>query len=240
MSSNTQQSTTSLNVYMIFSRYSLNVLDELLSKHGRVGPMRVIFDSEGRETDRTVAVLESKFDDLLEEISCKEMSVRKYRFGKIDYPGENKTYTIFVPVPKCYTSETAVFEEVNSKIGDLVDYSILPDNSWTIDVPLASRTDGKLSGSCFINFNSEVTDEQIAAVRLLLNDSVWEEHDADGKSLKFKAFWARARVEKKKKVAKSVVAQTLPVDGEASVDTSKMTGNEWREFKKSRSKKAKQ
>lgn len=196
--------TLGLPIYFIASPWSLKTLDTFLLQYGEVGSLRVIYDSDGRETNNTIAVIsESSYDELYKagygmdnKQVRRNFSITPFTLKKNSLPALGKSKTLFVPVPnKISDDETYVNDVIEGKLNFLAKWQIIPDKSWDIKSPLKSRERGGVKGGCFISFKDSVPLKQIAAARIILTDTYWDEDDQDANRPVFKCFWAHERKE---------------------------------------------
>lgn len=190
-------------VFMIHSSWSLEQLDAFLANRGDVGFLRIVYDNEGKETDRTIAIL----PELLYDALCKEgfdrrqygrgFKISQFLLNDSNMPGEGRTKTLFVPVPKNMSeSDGQVIAAVVGKLDHLSEWGIIPPNSWSVNVPLKSREKGGVRSGCFVSFKREVELERVAMTRVLLTDTYWPETEGNTERPVFRCFWARDRKER--------------------------------------------
>lgn len=236
-------------VYLIYSKWSLSQMDTFLKDFGDVGFLRIMYDNDGKETDRTIAILPSStYDALCEEgYGDAKQGTRTYGRGfrlspfllkDSSFPGEGRTKTLFVPVPKTLgDDDSQVIASVVDKLKHLAEWGIIEENSWLVNVPLKSREKGGVRGGCFISFKRETPLERIAMVRILLTDTYWPEQEWSEERAVFRCFWKRAdRIdrgdksekpsadqvqkdnnEKKRDAIRKVVGKARPVQKKAPV-----------------------
>lgn len=189
-------------VYVIHSKWSLLQLDTFLSDYGDVGFLRIVYDKDGNETDRNIAILpESSYTALCADgfdrrQHGKGFVIAPYVLRDNNFPGEERTNTLFIPVPKDLSEDDgAVSSAISDKLKHLSEWNIIPADSWSVNVPLKSREKGGIRGGCFVSFKRDVPIECRAMVRLLITDTYWPESDdnsSDERSI-FRCFWARDR-----------------------------------------------
>lgn len=246
-------SASTFPVYLIYSKWSLLQLDNFLKDFGDVGFLRIVYDNDGKETDRTIAILpDTAYDALCEDgygdakqgnrSYGRGFRVTPYLLRDSSYPGEGRTKTLFVPVPKTLgTDDSQVIAAVVDKLKHLAEWGIVEDNSWSVNVPLKSREKGGVRSGCFVSFKRDVAIDQIAMVRTLLTDTYWPEQSDTEERAVFRCFWARdrkdrvekggkeakpseedeeakkARQERKRKAIRKVVKNAKPVQKRAPV-----------------------
>lgn len=192
--------TNEFPVFMIRSKQSLQALDEALSVYGDVGYLRVVYDGEGNETDRSIAVLSfDTFEALCADgfdvySRAHDMVVSQFALLKNHLPGPGRLNSLFVSVPKdAAFTEAFVRGSVVDKLHHLATWNIIPEGSWKITIPLKSREHGGVRGGCFISFAADVNPLAVAMLRLLLTDTYWPEHAEGCDREVFKCFWTRDR-----------------------------------------------
>lgn len=209
---NTPISTQTFKVYLIHSRRSLTSIEGFLngyadSKNGDgIGYIRIVYDREGHETNRTIAILSDSVYDRLLKDGCdrhrdgRDFAISPFTLKDFNFPGEGRTNSLFVPVPESLRGHSdEVVQAISDKLAHYADWDVLPDQSWTIKPVLVSREVGDIKNGCFISFKNDVTVESRAMIRVLLSDSYWpirhtdnlEDSDDDKKEI-FQCFWARA------------------------------------------------
>ena len=187
---------TTFPVFMIHSNFGLQVLDDTLSQHGKVGFLRVVRDHNGRDTPLTIGILEeSAYQSLCNaglnvRKSDSDLWVTRYFLKDADLPPPERKHTLFVPVPtSVIDDEREVFNEITNKLHHLQQWNILPPDSWKIRIPLKSREFGGIRTGCFISFPG-VDVRRIAMARVIMNDTRWS-FEQNGYGLAFKCSWAR-------------------------------------------------
>ena len=192
-------------VFVIHSRWSLSKLGDFLDGYGDVGFLRIVYDKDGNETDRNIAILpQSTYKDLCDDgynrrQYGKGFVIAPYTLRDNNFPGENHTSTLFIPVPDELSSEDdVVVNTINDKLKHLSDWNIIPPDSWSVNVPLKSREKGGIRFGCFVSFKRDVPLESRAIVRVLITDTYWSEleESPSEESPVFRCFWARKRKER--------------------------------------------
>jgi len=196
----------SFPVYLLYSKWSLVQLDNFLKEFGDVGFLRIMYDNDGHETDRTIGIIPTAAYEALcqdgygvSESTSNDRFSRGFRITPFllkdnNFPGEGRTKTLFVPVPQTLVAnDSQVIETVIDKLKHLAEWEIIPDNSWVVNVPLKSREKGGVQGGCFISFNRDIALERIAMVRTLITDTYWPDQADNTERPVFRCFWARDR-----------------------------------------------
>jgi len=198
-------------VYLINSKWSLERIDTFLKGYGNsddedggVGFLRIVYDKNGQETPRNIAILEKYVYDNL----CKDgynqrqygkgVHIAPYNLLASNFPTEGKTTSLFIPVPnELCNDDDRVLNSINEKLKHLSLWNILPEDSWSVSAPLKSREKGVINGGCFVSFKRDVSLDARAMTRVLLTDTYWPESPDDDNDERpiFRCFWARARKE---------------------------------------------
>jgi len=159
--------------------------------------LRVVRGPMNRETNRTIAVFsEGTYQRLKEAGYCEynsenQVRVARFELRSNDFPEAGATASLFVPVPLAISgNEVQIEQYINHRLKRLVDWGLLPAESWSLTLPLRSRTHGGVKGGCTISFDSSVDPEAVALTRRVLTDSDWEGLGG-GADLKFVCHWAR-------------------------------------------------
>lgn len=182
----TQDSVSTYPVYIIFSGVPVNTLKEQLAKFGPFGSLRVVYSND-LVTNRTVALLSKEcYEALLDDGYCAfqkggKFGVAPYTFKPTMLPKENQSGSLFVPVPGHFKDEmTSVSDYIDTKLKVCSDFGLIPENSWKLNIPLASRfKNGTIKNGCFITFNEGVKVEDVAAVKTVLDKTFWADLDND-------------------------------------------------------------
>jgi hypothetical protein len=185
-------------------------LDNFLKDFGDVGFMRIVYDNDGIETNRTIAILEHNvylslckqgYGDSKIENGTRGQNrlfrVSPFYLNEKCLPGDGRTKNLFIPVPRNYAvNYDLVVSAVTDKLKHLSEWGIIDDDSWSINVPLKSREKGDVKGGCFISFNNDISVQNIAMVRILLTDTYWPPQNENEERPVFRCFWSRERKDK--------------------------------------------
>ena len=195
---------TDFDVYLIKSKWTLYRIDEYLRKYeGKVGNLRIVLDKNGNETDRTIALLSKDVYNSIyaDKSNNDETGFQIYPFilKQSCFPSEYKTRNLFIQVPQIFT-ENMVIKNLNDKLDYIAEWNIIPNKSWSFNIPIKSREFGKIKGCCFLSFNDEVPIENISMVRILLTDSYWLDKNKQKNDI-LRCFWV---IDKKKKYECSI------------------------------------
>lgn len=181
-------------IYIIYSKWTLRRIDEAISKYGKVGLLRIINDGV-KETNRTLVLMENEVYFKLINAGYsgknnKGLSITAFNEKALDFPGKNFNSNLFVTVPEVFKSDDLnVIKIVEGKLKHLVEWDILPDNCWTINVPVKSREKGGISSGCFIIFDKEIEISVISKARMLLTDNNWPATSEQDEKEAFKCVW---------------------------------------------------
>lgn len=194
-------------VFMINSKLPLNLLNDHISKYGNAEILNVVFDQKKRETNRTAAVLSEQTYrklcddgyDRYQNFSLDRESdfvISRFRLNPYHFPGESKTDQLFIPVPQDLENKQ-VESYVTGRLDHLVECDVLDENSFKINKKIKSRRNGGIGGF-YVNFSENVSQEDRALCRLLLNDTFWPESlSGPDNQLFMRCFWARKTTPRK-------------------------------------------
>ena len=183
-------------LYIIYSKWSLSRIDRELSLFGKIGLLRIICDG-GKETNRTLALLE---DNVYNKLSAKGytdkkmnrgFSISKFNEKAFELPSKGFTRNLFVCVPEIFRKDDIkTIDIIDDKLKHLVEWDILPKDSWHVNAILKSREKGSISSGCFIVFNNDINLITIAKVKILITDNFWPAISLDIEREQFKCLWA--------------------------------------------------
>lgn len=218
-----------------------NAVAEAVGNDDSVGYARIVFDRNGKETNRTLVLVSANTWRQLENAGLADEgeSIRfaPYKILEGNLPKETQSDSLCLLVPESFQKQP-VFAEVDKIIAEKLEHlalwGILPSNSWKVSVTLTSREKGEVGKRCFISFDDTVSLEQRAIVRLLLNDTYWaSEDDSVNEELAgkvdidldsppiLKCFWAfpqKKRTPRPDKDDKSPEAEAARKEAEAARD----------------------
>jgi len=170
-------------VYVVYCRLPVSIIDKRLRHYGPVGFIRIVFEAgqDGpKETDRNIVLLQPETYNKLvadgygERNPTNDLRIASYQLSSRDYPNQFQLNALFVPVPPVWANaDLDVHGVVTDKLKLLVEWGIIKDGSYKVSVPVHSRQTGGVKGGCHINFEKDVTLEQIAMVRVILTDTYW-------------------------------------------------------------------
>lgn len=192
-------------LYIIYSKWSLTRIDKELSLYGGIGLLRIICDG-GKETNRTLALLE---DDVYDKLSdkgytnkktSKGFNIAKFNEKALDLPSKGFTKNLFVCVPEIFRKDDMkTIDIIDDKLKHLVEWDVLPKDSWYVNAVLKSREKGAISSGCFIVFDNEIELLTIAKVKILITDNYWPAVSEDIEREQFKCLWARKKEKREEK-----------------------------------------
>jgi len=183
-------------LYIIYSNWSLIRIDKEIKNFGDIGLLRIIC-SEGKETNRTLALLENDvYYKLCEKgYSAKKngkgFSIARFNEKALDSPPKGCSRNLFVPVPEIFRKDDMkTIDIIDEKLKHLVEWEVLSENSWHVNALLESREKGEISSGCFIVFDNKVDLKTIAKVKVIITDTCWPKVSSDLEREQFKCLWA--------------------------------------------------
>lgn len=202
-------------VCMVYSQMSLKELEELFEHFGDNGsdhgPLRIVRakDESGnwRDTNRTIVLMSERlYDSLIKEGLYKpvrtpgrpayDFRIVPYEIRDNNLPKEGMKKDLFIRIPNNLELTSGNVEDViNGKMVDLVKFGVINANQYSVKIPLRNkdRSSGLVHGSCFLAFDSSVSDYTAALVKAVVDDTFWGQHEET-----FNCFWAREQQEKEK------------------------------------------
>ena len=194
-------------VYLVYSSWSISAIDEFLQNHAKTigeevgsGLIRLVYDSNGKETNRNIVILsDTIYSSLIKngydhKDYGRDFLVTPFQLRENYFPSKGKTTNLFVPVPNEFLlNDLFATETILDKLKHLSDWGILPESSFSVKPFLPSREEGKIKGGCFISFKKDVSMESRAMARLLLTDTYWPKTSDVQDPPSFQCFWSRLR-----------------------------------------------
>lgn len=195
-------------VCMIYSGLTLDEIIEVFKRYGAessdFGPLRIVRKRNERDvleqTNQTIALISKKlFERLIEgnlHLPCRSHDREPIDFRIVPYEirskGENKDLFVRIP-PKLEVSNDTLTRIVEEKMSSLLYFGVIKQNQYKIKIPLRNknRSTGMITGSFFITFDDEVTYDQAAAIKAVIDDTPWNEEYI------FRCFWSKERGNKK-------------------------------------------
>lgn len=202
-------------LFVIYSKKVLTDLREFLYDYGNgadgIGEMHIDRTHDGKETDRTICLLdESIYDGLVENGYAKQppsdrrtrrppvdVAITRYRLTPGHHPKPGHTYNFFIQLPRSAENEAFADmkasdyeKQLQEKVDALSSFGVLPENGVKIKVPYTSRTTGEAQGVAYITFADFIDRDAIAAARVFIDNSLlW---NREGKKFSvMKCFYAR-------------------------------------------------
>lgn len=187
-------------IYIIYSSWSLNTIKEFLISFlpDSVSFMKIIYDSQSNETNKTIVVLKEQLYNILIQKGYGvnrfeiDFKIKKYNFNDNILPSEGNTINLFIPINK-KTTDSIVTGIINAKLEELSDFNIIPKKSWRIKCPVNSRETGQVKLGCFIFFKDEISVYNISVVKFLLNNTYWINNEDNKYDNIIKCCWANPR-----------------------------------------------
>ena len=164
----------------VISSLSLTTLSETFSTFGdgKIGPLKVVKNQKGQETNRTIALVSiSVYESLIYagyDKKTGEIFVAPYQIKEKDLPAEGFTPDIYINLPTdFYLSGNQARQQLLLLLSQINSYGIVPPESFIIQVPLISRETDQPKGYCFVRFQPAVDRKLILVIKLALSGSVW-------------------------------------------------------------------
>ena len=167
-------------LYVVHSKWSVDSIREYMTSFagGDVGPLKIIYDRKGHETDRTLVALDKAQYDKLKRLEVNNkssygFSISEYVIRKSQYPKSNETTSWYLKTPTLFKmNEVEIRKQLDAFFKELVKVEVLPDNCWEIIIPLKSRTSSEHGRYCYVNFHGAKL-EQIVTAKLMIDNSSW-------------------------------------------------------------------
>jgi hypothetical protein len=179
-----------MDLYLIHSSWSLSAIGDLLDNYGPVPFLRIVYDREGQETNRTLALLPPATFTALQQggyskrVAGRDFVIHPYQVRQESLPQSGQNQSLYFPLP-LELQEAVVREYLEGELNQLVQLQVIPAGSWTVTVPVRSRTTGAVRGGAFVAF-PDLPVERVALLRTLLSDGTWPDTEAS-----VRCFWAR-------------------------------------------------
>jgi len=197
-------------VFLIKSGWSLTTIQEFLASFriGKIGPIRVVYRKDGKETKMSICLLTEDLYKVLYEAGYgkpqnTDFIIERYKLYDINLAKYGqKSDQWFIPIPSGKgVSVEEIINEVQSKIAPLAEFNVISANSWKVEVPLKSRETGELKSSCIVTFTKwnvdvETFHRRIAFSKIIIDDTYWSKSDSTGNKIIFKCFWLRHNIKK--------------------------------------------
>lgn len=182
-------------VFMIYSKDNVDRIKKTLSTVGLVHEiyqLKIEYDHEGTETNRTIAILGKSFQ------KHHEVEHPKLRMNRFLIPDnfklEQKTLCPVIPYNLGFRGDQ-IERIIENKMQVFKNAGILKEGDYQIFVPLQSRSKDIPRVNSFINFKDTVSDDDIYLIRAVLNNGIWSLDSP----LFFKVRFPRPKKEEEKK-----------------------------------------
>lgn len=174
-------------VYVIFSSRSLDELHTTLSRYGHeedIHLLKVEYDRQGQDTNRTLAILGSSFSGIQNKDNLG------FRIQKFELRNQKpyETQTLCITLPKDLGLKAMqISDVVHDKLQVLIDSGIITEKDFKFNIPLKNRELDLPKASCYLCFEKTVDgksvktvdDETLKVVRSVLYRSSWPKKDPD-------------------------------------------------------------
>lgn len=188
---------------LIISNWSITKLYEFLTDYLNATPSDILYskiekykNKSGvlKDSNKTLFLLSKKlFDAAIEEGFNMPQPGLDFRISEFTlnakyYPYEGYTGNLFLNVPK-FLSVKEVETFINDRFKTFAMAGLLPKDSYTLKIPLESRTTGEHKGFLICNFAEEVDIKSRTLVKILLQNSFICRHEGEEHVLP--VLWAR-------------------------------------------------
>lgn len=195
-------------IYIIYSSWSIEKIKAFLGENCM---LKIVFDINGNETNKTIAVMHDILYKKLEFEGYNapqygvDFIIKKYRLGNYILQPTNKSSNLFIPTIHPNT-ELYITSIINKKLQQLVSFNIIPDNCWKLKCPIDNRINGQVKLGCFVFFKDDITNYTKGVVRFLLNKTHWNDDipSLDKYDNIFKCYWANNKKLDNKKFDKNL------------------------------------
>ncbi len=170
--------------FFIKTSRTLDWLEQLLYQLGYATNhilLKVIKDSHGRETDRTIGFLDEKVHMMLIQQNRSDITIEPFIVPSSFYP----TATIFTSnfcIPYTRPQEISTTkrdklytQQIENKLSPFIFQGLIPRDAYTITIPVASRERNETKGIAFITFHKSVSIDILSVIRYILDGSSWED-----------------------------------------------------------------
>ena len=187
----------SYKLAVIYSNWAVPTITDFISAESETGygPMK-IDRNKGNETNRTLCVLTDKlFNAMMSKYGRRDQNLdfvmSEYKLREHNFPRQGEVNNLFIPLP-IQLSATECHQQIEQKLEALYQMDVTQATNVKLHIPLKSREHDKHNGLAFLTFsNSDLND--VAVVKLMLNDTWWtNEADLEWSTLT-KCYWAKER-----------------------------------------------
>jgi hypothetical protein len=171
-------------------------------RYSKIGMLRIIMSGKDETNLAVLVVDQNTYEAIVAAGYCQ--GGKNSRFMRVEpfflRPSalfrEGQTSSLFVPAPGTVKDDDVkACEAIDVKMTMAAKWDIIPEGSWNTYPTLASRESGTIKSGVYVGFDDTVPIEQIAAVRILLNDTYWPESVVgEGEEVPtFRCYWAHER-----------------------------------------------
>ena len=209
--SSTKNTGRTYPVFLVRSRQSLTwitnfINDKTRANPNNVGLTRIWRGFDGKDNNLTLVMGYDAIYPILvsqgygpDGKNRKHFKISPFDIRNYQYPASHDTNDLFIPIPPEIKKhgDAAISVSIEMKLHHMAAWGMIPDKSWEIIIPLTDRLDStSVKGMVFINFHKDkLTVQDIAMIRVVLDDGVWQEFSPDGTGVKdskypFRCCWA--------------------------------------------------
>ena len=161
--------------YVIFSTWSLMNIEKHLtsmrSRNSYVGPLKIEYGRDHRESDRTVLFMSPDMYQAIKNRNYNGFGVEKYKV-RSEINLERKS--LCIPIPKNLgMTGTEIRKIIERFLVPLFRLEHLRPQDVVVTVPITSRETDMPKGVAYINFEDHVSNELIAVLSRSIVDSRW-------------------------------------------------------------------
>jgi len=162
---------------------------------------KVIKDSSGRETDRTIAFLDENVYHVLLQQNRTYFKIDPFIVPNSFHPNLIEyTYNFCIPFPDVLNEYTMSYDKdstskrdtyfislIDTKLSPFVSQGVIANGSYEIKIPVISREGNKTKAMAFITFHPSVNKDNLTVIRYILDGSIWTHNNA----VKMVCLWAK-------------------------------------------------
>lgn len=187
----------SYKLAVIYSNWALPAIADFINSESETGygPMK-IDRNKGMETNRTLCLFtENLFNSMMNKYGKRDQNLdfvmSEYKLRDHNFPRQGEVNNLFIPLPTQLTA-TECHQQLEQKLDGLYQMNVVQVTNVKLHIPLKSREHDKHNGLAFLTF-SNTTLNDVAVVKLMLNDTWWtNEADTEWSTL-MKCYWAKER-----------------------------------------------
>ena len=199
-------------IFLVRCRQSLTAITNFINTKTNAAPnttnvglTRIWHGFDGKDNNLTLVVGYKEIYQMLADQGYgpdgdyrKHFKISPFDLRNYQYPASQDTNDLFVSIPPEIRKhgDSAIRISIELKLHHAAMWGIIPDKSWEITIPLTDRLDStSVKGVAFINFHkNSLTVKDIAMVRVVLDDGIWQEfnpdHSIQDSKYPFKCYWA--------------------------------------------------